>query len=410
MQHREPGFGRGHVEELALRHQRAHPINLLAAPERPPDAVQHVRERRERVDRGADRPAPAGFAGQPAHLHLAPLRQQQACAGSASRSSPARRSARPSIRAAAAAPPRTGAARRSPPAPGRDTRTASWNSACVPTISFSRPSAICASASRRSAPFTDPVSSTTGTGDSAESVRWCCLASTSVGAISAACRPASAALSIASSATSVLPEPDIALQQPQHPPRGGEIGVDLRQRLAPAPAWACARTVPAPAPAARHRRRSAGPAGAGRAAAPRPSRPDAPAARHRRAAPAACRPAPRCGACTACSASRNPGQRSRRISAASCHSGELRHLRERPPHRLPKLRREQPGGQRPHRLQPGHLGRLLQRRDPVGIAQLHPAVERLDLAGDGQLRALLAPAPAAGGRKRRSRRSPTGRG
>ena len=45
------------------------------------------------------------------------------------------------------------------------------------------------------------------TGDSAESVRKCCCTSNSVGAISAACVPASAARNIAISATSVLPEP-----------------------------------------------------------------------------------------------------------------------------------------------------------------------------------------------------------
>ena len=57
----------------------------------------------------------------------------------------------------------------------------------------------------------------------------CWRASSSVGAISAACAPASTALAMASSATTVLPAADIALQQAQHAVRAREIGVDLGQ-------------------------------------------------------------------------------------------------------------------------------------------------------------------------------------
>ena len=60
--------------------------------------------------------------------------------------------------------------------------------------------------------------------------RWCCWASTSVGASSAACPPESTTWSIARSATSVLPGPDLALQQPVHRVAAGEVGGDLLRR------------------------------------------------------------------------------------------------------------------------------------------------------------------------------------
>ena len=96
------------------------------------------------------------------------------------------------------------------------TTTASdWNStpgsirACVPTTRPSCPSASRPSRSRRRAAGVEPVSSSTGRAPPSRvsSVRWCCSASVSVGAISAAWAPFSSARSIAPSATTVLPAP-----------------------------------------------------------------------------------------------------------------------------------------------------------------------------------------------------------
>jgi len=55
----------------------------------------------------------------------------------------------------------------------------------------------------------------------------CWRARSSVGAIRAACRPASTTAAAASSATTVFARAHIALQQPQHPLGLGEIGNDL---------------------------------------------------------------------------------------------------------------------------------------------------------------------------------------
>ncbi len=57
--------------------------------------------------------------------------------------------------------------------------------------------------------------------------RWCWAASTSVGASSAACPPASTTCSIARSATDRLAGADLALQQPVHRMRRGQIRGDL---------------------------------------------------------------------------------------------------------------------------------------------------------------------------------------
>ena len=103
----------------------------------------------------------------------------------------------------------------------------SWNctlssiSACVPITIPASPVTRSSSACRRAAAPIEPVSSTTLVPCSAPpsmppsasspiiSVieRWCCWASTSVGASIAACPPASTTASIARSATIVLPEP-----------------------------------------------------------------------------------------------------------------------------------------------------------------------------------------------------------
>ena len=87
--------------------------------------------------------------------------------------------------------------------------TGSSISACVPTTSWSAPDPSAPSRSRRRAAGVEPVSSSTGIAppSSRSSVRWCCSASVSVGAISAAWAPFSTARSIACSATTVLPAP-----------------------------------------------------------------------------------------------------------------------------------------------------------------------------------------------------------
>ena len=152
--------------------------------------------------------------------------------------------------------------------------TGSSISACVPTTSWSWPLASRSSSSRRRAALVEPVRSSTGSGppSSESSVRWCCSASVSVGAMSAAWAPFSTARSMAASATTVLPDPDLPHQQPLHRPLAREVGVDLvdrpllvageleRQRPAPAVHHHAARVErPRPAalapgpPAPRHR-------------------------------------------------------------------------------------------------------------------------------------------------------------
>ena len=55
----------------------------------------------------------------------------------------------------------------------------------------------------------------------------CCSARISVGAMNATCRPFSIATSAAISATIVLPDADVALQQPVHRLRPLHVGDDL---------------------------------------------------------------------------------------------------------------------------------------------------------------------------------------
>ena len=89
-------------------------------------------------------------------------------------------------------------------------RTVSCTSAWVPTASCALPSASRAHASRRSFAPVVPVSRTGSKRDGANSraiFRKCCSASSSVGAMKAACNPFSIATSAARSATMVLPDP-----------------------------------------------------------------------------------------------------------------------------------------------------------------------------------------------------------
>ena len=88
--------------------------------------------------------------------------------------------------------------------------TSRWMSACVPTAIPTSPEATSWWTARRSRAVRLDVSSATRTPSSVQScstVRKCCSASVSVGAISAPCRPASTARSSVCSATAVLPEP-----------------------------------------------------------------------------------------------------------------------------------------------------------------------------------------------------------
>ncbi len=82
----------------------------------------------------------------------------------------------------------------------------------------------------RAAPLTLPVSSATGTGARRARVRRCCCASTSVGASRAAWAPASTARSMASSATSVLPDPTSPCSSRSIRRGAARLGVDLGQR------------------------------------------------------------------------------------------------------------------------------------------------------------------------------------
>ena len=106
--------------------------------------------------------------------------------------------------------------------PSEASSTPSWMSAWVPTTRSTDPSARPARIRRRSAAPIRLTSSSTASGlvpprrvgsltsrpaSRAPMPRWCCSASTSVGAISAAWCPPSTAASIVPTATTVLPEP-----------------------------------------------------------------------------------------------------------------------------------------------------------------------------------------------------------
>ena len=245
--------------------------------------------------------------------------------GSASRSSPARRSARPfAAQQQALVDAETVLLVDHRQRRGRGKRPRSWNSAWVPTTIGIDPSA---SAAQQSCPFAcpspPPVSSATGTGAKPRQ-RAMVLLRQHLGRrhqrrLRARPPPRAAC---ASSATSVLPEPTSPCSSRsirRGAARSASISASAR-RCEAVSGWpkrgqrlgaqaAIAR--PAPVPAARAPGR-----------APPPARPGRPAVRHR---PAGCamrgRRAGSAGACTARSASANPGQLSRRSSAGSCHSG-----------------------------------------------------------------------------------------
>ena len=150
--------------------------------------------------------------------------------------------------------------------------TASWIRACVPMAMSTVPSARPASTLRRSRAG-DPVrqqldpqrpvaEQVAGVGDaqtpasSARTLAACCSASTSVGAISAAWWPPCTAASIAATATTVLPDADVALQQPVHRVRCGEIGLDLARSPAAGRRVSVVRQAPRRTVGPAHRRRA----------------------------------------------------------------------------------------------------------------------------------------------------------
>ena len=175
---------------------------------------------------------------------------------------------------------------------------------------------------------------------SRSSVRWCCSASVSVGAISAAWAPFSTARSIACSATTVLPLPTSPISSRCIGRSRREVGVDLAARARSGPR--SARTA-ATSASGRPPRRAAS---SGRAR--RPPRRARLRARHRQLeqeqllegepARAPARPSSWSGKCDGGERGRAIGQRLRTRSApAAARRGE--HARRGPPHSSRSRRR-----------------------------------------------------------------------
>ena len=113
---------------------------------------------------------------------------------------------------------------------GRGTRRRSWNSACVPMRMSMRPSASAVKDLLALAPFSRPVRSAMRRPAAAANaliVLRCWRASSSVGAMSAACAPGLDRGRHGEQRHDCLAAADIALQQAKHAVGAGEIGVDL---------------------------------------------------------------------------------------------------------------------------------------------------------------------------------------
>ena len=337
----EARLGGGEVEELALGDQRADPVDLRARGPARGDAVDHVGQRRQRVQRGADR-LPAGrLAGQPADsisphcvsssvrgigvavitstsVVLALRAQHQALVDAEAVLLVDHREAEVAERHAFLEQ-RMGA--------DDDRRASRLRGRAAAAL---RCAALDRAGQQRHRHRAEP-----------SSVRKCCRASSSVGAISARLRAGLHRAQHGQHRDQRLARADIALQQPQHPARRGQVGVDL------APAHAACDAVgvwpkrgqrlraqppvarPAPGPA-----RCADPAAdQGQRDLPGQHLVIGEAARGWRAA--ARRPA----ACTARSAAAKPGQPSRRSRAGSCHSGRSGSRVQRRAMRAGELRR-----------------------------------------------------------------------
>ena len=228
------GGRRLRLERLGLLDQRADHEALAARGDLLADALVGPRPRARAVDHvGLDRPAAGRQLAQRRSRRGRRRRSAPACAGSAwrscaARAAPARRA--PWRRAPPAGARRSGAARRRRTAPASGTRRPPRSARACRRPGRARREASRPSSSRRRPAGVEPVSSSIGTSppSSRSSVARCCSASVSVGAISAAWRPLSTARSIACSATTVLPRPHLAHQQPLHRP----LAVPGRRRSA----------------------------------------------------------------------------------------------------------------------------------------------------------------------------------
>ena len=179
-----------------------------------------------------DRLAAGRLLAQLRDVHVAEIGRAPACAGSASRSSPARPRPRPCGRARGAGARRSGAARRRPQAPRSRNSTSSWNSACVPTSRSSSPAASRARMSARSraalAAGEDRDAQAGGLGERRDASRDAGareFRSAPSGRPAGRPRPTVAA---ASSATTVLPEPTSPCSRRSMRSGLREVGVDLR--------------------------------------------------------------------------------------------------------------------------------------------------------------------------------------
>ncbi len=191
------------------RHDDERPVperRLLADPV--PGPLEVVRTADPGPDRRCARWAPRG-ASRRRGPRTAP---GPGCAGSASRSSAGRAARRrgPCPRGPRAAPPRSGAARRRPRGRGRRTRPPPGAARASRRRPAPGPSGSPPGARRRASAGSEPVSRVTPIPRSSSrlaTVSRCWRARRSVGASSAAWRPASAAAARAHAATAVLPEP-----------------------------------------------------------------------------------------------------------------------------------------------------------------------------------------------------------
>ena len=217
-QHGEPLLGRGQVEHLALRHQRADPVDLRALVQLARHRIEQIRQRPQRVQRRAHRLPPGRLLGQAADIHLAPLRQQQ-------RARDRRRGHHQHVGQLALAAQQQPLIDAEPVllVDHRQRQVVVFDAvleqrvraddqrhrAVLQTAQQLRPGA--RPSRRRSAARPAPATGATACGDAASpaprSAPSC-----------AACLPASTARSMASSATTRLARADIALQQPQHAP------------------------------------------------------------------------------------------------------------------------------------------------------------------------------------------------
>ena len=290
--------------------------------------------------------------------------------------------------------------------------TSRWKSAWVPTRIAISPAASAASLPARSAPLSRPVrisSRTPAASASGASESRCWRARISVGAISAAWPPASTAASMASSATSVLPDADVALQQPVHPQRRGHVGGDLRHRAG----LGAGRGV---GQRGEHLRRAAGrrrgwrsPWRASSGRGPARGSSGGRAARRRRAARGPGRPArgrrAGSGAWAAASAACQSGHSRRRFRLGSIHSGSGR--RGRAPRARRGSWRAGSGPRSADRPARSRAASLAGAQDVVGMHHLGEAVEELDPAGDDAPLAGRAACGAASPRGRGRRRAGT---